>query len=166
MRRRLILMRHAKSSWKTPGMTDHARPLNRRGQQDAPRMALELVRQGWTPRIVWLSDAQRTTETWRGMQPHIPDASSHREPTFYLAGLEAIRAVAAHWDDTESGPVLLLGHNPGWETAASLLSGASISMTTANAVLLEGHGETWSSALRGSWSAVAVLRPKELPLHP
>jgi phosphohistidine phosphatase len=39
----LLILRHAKSSWKHPELTDHERPLNKRGKRDAPRMG-ELLR--------------------------------------------------------------------------------------------------------------------------
>ena len=35
----LILVRHAKSSWDSPGLSDFDRPLNERGKADAPEMA-------------------------------------------------------------------------------------------------------------------------------
>ena len=34
----LLIMRHAKSSWKEQDLPDHDRPLNKRGKNDAPRM--------------------------------------------------------------------------------------------------------------------------------
>ena len=37
--KQLILVRHAKSSWKDAGIEDHDRPLNKRGERDAPYMA-------------------------------------------------------------------------------------------------------------------------------
>ena len=39
MRLQLQLLRHAKSSWDSPGLTDHQRPLNARGRKAAPRIA-------------------------------------------------------------------------------------------------------------------------------
>ena len=36
--KRLLILRHAKSSWKDPDLPDHDRPLNKRGKQDAPLM--------------------------------------------------------------------------------------------------------------------------------
>ena len=35
----LLLIRHAKSSWDEPGISDFDRPLNERGKKDAPIMA-------------------------------------------------------------------------------------------------------------------------------
>lgn len=163
MQRRLILMRHAKSSWASAGLTDHARPLNPRGRRDAPRVADALVHLGWTPARVLLSDAQRTRETWAGMAPRLPEVPTSLHPTLYLAGLPAIEALAHHWPDDLQGPVLLLGHNPGWEDAATTLSGRSHTLTTANAVLLVGDGASWSEALAGEWSVASHLKPRTLP---
>ncbi|MGR3493424.1 MAG: SixA phosphatase family protein, partial [Shimia sp.] len=46
---RLILMRHAKSSWDHPDLTDHDRPLNERGREAAVRVGGWLRDQGWLP---------------------------------------------------------------------------------------------------------------------
>ena len=49
MRTRLIVMRHAKSSWSDASLDDHNRPLNKRGRRDAPRIAQELHNREWIP---------------------------------------------------------------------------------------------------------------------
>ena len=67
MERRLIVMRHAKSSWKSDAETDHLRPLNKRGRDSAPLVAARLVELGWIPEAVYSSDSLRTRETWDGM---------------------------------------------------------------------------------------------------
>ncbi len=161
--RRLILMRHAKSSWAEAGQSDHARPLNPRGRADAPRVAQVLLDRGWAPVHVHASDAARTTETWTRMAPRLPAATWVRSRGLYLAGLEAIVAAAAHFP-AGPGPVLVLGHNPGWEEAVSDLTGTPTQLTTGNAALLEGTGPTWPEALAGIWRLVGLLRPRELQL--
>lgn len=163
MERRLILMRHAKSSWKSDAPDDHARPLNGRGRRDAPRVARCLVARGWLPDAVFSSDAERTRETWARMAPELPHAPP---PTFtrslYLAGLPAIRQLARAWNP-ELRTLLLLGHNPGWEQALGALTGTPGHMTTGNAALLIGRGDTWADALAGPWTLVELIRPRDLP---
>ena len=66
MRRRLIVLRHAKSAWDTDAATDHERPLNKRGRRDALRVAEKIAKLGWQPEQVISSDAERTRETWKG----------------------------------------------------------------------------------------------------
>jgi phosphohistidine phosphatase len=162
MHRRLILMRHAKSSWATDAASDHERPLNPRGRTDAPRMAKFLLDQGWAPSEVHLSDARRTIETWDRMAAVLPSCPATRHPSLYLAGLPSIVHVARDWPADGEGPILVLGHNPGFEQAASWLSRATVHLTTANVVLLEGAGPSWTQALEAPWKLVAWVRPKDL----
>ena len=70
--RRLIVMRHAKSSWASGAQSDHQRPLNDRGRCDAPRVATALVDANWLPDLILSSDAQRTRETYDGMAVSFP----------------------------------------------------------------------------------------------
>ncbi len=161
MQRRLILMRHAKSSWDSSAPSDHARPLNGRGRADAPKVAAELVSHGWTPDEVVGSDSVRTRETWSRMRPVIgAELPETWDRTLYHAGLVQLRAAAAGWPDV--GTLLVLGHNPGWSHAATALAGRPISMTTGNAALLVGAGATWADALQSSWELEAWIQPREL----
>lgn len=160
--RRLALMRHAKSAWNTDAPTDHARPLNKRGRRDAPRMGAWLVAQGWAPDLVVLSDSARTRETWALLAPTLPfPPAVHETRSLYHAGLAELRAHAAQWAP-HIRTVLAIGHNPGWEDAQGRLSGRWEPMTTANIALLEGAGDTWRASLDGAWRQVAFARPKEL----
>lgn len=162
MQRRLILMRHAKSSWSSESSTDHGRPLNGRGRRDAPRIAEVLERMGWAPDAVWSSDSSRTRETWELMEEALgtpPDAVFTN--ALYHAGLDDIFQEAHDWP-ADAHTVLVLGHNPGWEHAVMALGGEPAGMTTANAALLEGEGDDWVAALDGTWRLIDVLRPREL----
>ena len=164
MERRLILMRHAKSSWETDAPTDYARPLSKRGRRDAPRIADRLVELDWRPQLVLSSDSQRTQQTFQRMQDALgQDVQVQFLPSLYAAGpKELAGALAAVSDDLTC--VLALGHNPGWEEAAQWLCGQDVRLSTANAALLVGAGSSWREALdgAGSWGLHDVLRPKEL----
>ena len=160
--RRLILMRHAKSSWDSGAATDHARPLNKRGRRDAPRIARELSSLGWVPDLVVSSDSQRTRETWGSMAEEFgEDIEVRFRPEFFHAGLGELQHSADSWPETAT-TVLVLGHNPGWENALGTLAGEWCGMTTANAALLIGEGSSWADALERPWAMEQILRPREL----
>ncbi len=162
MQRRLILMRHAKSSWTSDAPTDHARPLSSRGRRDAARIAQVLEERGWAPEAVWSSDSERTRETWEVMEEALRDPpEAEFTHTLYCASLDEIWQEAHDWPPGIE-TMLVLGHNPGWEHAVSTLCGETTGMTTANAALLEGAGDDWVQALDGDWKLVEVLRPREL----
>ena len=65
--RRLILMRHAKSSWADPGQRDLDRPLNKRGRRSAALVGGWLKRKGYRPDQALVSSARRAQETWSGV---------------------------------------------------------------------------------------------------
>jgi len=160
--RRLILMRHAKSSWAIDGQEDHQRPLNKRGRRDAPRIATALAARDWLPDFVVSSDAERTRQTWTQMNSVFSIECEVRWTNdLYLAALGDLQRDSAHWPDS-THTILALGHNPGWERALAQLGGDWGGMTTANAALLVGSGTTWTEALEGSWNLEEVLRPRDL----
>jgi phosphohistidine phosphatase len=162
--KRLIVMRHAKSSWRTPEITDHQRPLTKRGLRSAALVG-ELLRDlDWLPDRVCSSDAQRTRETWETMAASLSqEIEVAYFSSLYLAGSAAIISVLEDLDDgTET--VLLLGHNPGWEMFASLLSGNDLVMKTADAVLLQTTASSWMEAMKPSqsWSLHTVIQARSL----
>ena len=159
--RRLILMRHAKSDW-DHAVSDHARPLNPRGQREAPCMAQHLDRVGWLPEAALLSDATRTCETWAYMWGESPAVEPHKTNALYLASAQTILSVASTLPpDARCG--LLLGHNPGMSSAASYLAGRLIDLKTATAALLVHEGDDWGATqdARG-WQLVDVVRARVL----
>lgn len=110
---KIILLRHAKSDWSTPGQPDHDRPLNARGRAAAARMGDWLRSRGHVPDLVLCSDAARTRETLKGLG--LPETRTEHRADLYQADAEAILAAVAAADAT---CVLVVGHNPGLAEAA------------------------------------------------
>jgi phosphohistidine phosphatase len=156
---RLILLRHAKSAWSTDASSDHERPLNTRGQQDAPVMGQRLRDLGWIPDVVFSSTATRTRQTWAGLGAVLaPEAPVTFLPELYLSGPRVALPLLA---EQIAPTVMLIGHNPGFEALASLLSDTNITLTTCNAVLLTSASEGWEAAMREPWTLADLLRPRE-----
>jgi len=119
--RRLLLLRHAKSSWSEPGASDHERPLNRRGQEAAPRIGAYLARHGLIPDHVLCSTARRARETWELVAAEAPAAPS---PIFtdrlYDASPRTLVDVFRHAEPAAKS-LLVVAHNPGLQEAATTL---------------------------------------------
>ena len=118
--RRLILTRHAKSSWDEPAQEDHDRPLNERGRQSARALGDWMASRGYEPEEVLCSTAKRTAETW----DVVASAPLEVRPVLRMErGL--YQASAAQMMDmlkTASAPtVMMVGHNPGIAEFAALL---------------------------------------------
>jgi phosphohistidine phosphatase len=116
--KRLLLLRHAKSSWKEVGLADHDRPLAPRGRRAAKLMAGHLRAQGIDPGLVLCSSARRARETLEGIQPALPaDAEVRIDDDLYAASardlMERVRALP---DAVQSA--MLIGHNPAMSAVA------------------------------------------------
>jgi phosphohistidine phosphatase len=111
----LYLLRHAKSSWDHPGLSDFERPLAPRGERAAPRLATFMKEEDLIPAVVLCSTARRARETWALMENELGGAA---QVTFldslYGAGPgRMLEAARIHAEDRS--PVMLVGHNPGME---------------------------------------------------
>ena len=109
--KRLILTRHAKSSWDDPAMPDHDRPLDDRGKAASAELGVWLASRGYVPGEVLCSDALRTRKTWSGLAPALPGTPVlNLKPSLYHAGPDVMLAVLRH---ATEDCVMMIGHNPG-----------------------------------------------------
>ena len=109
--KRLILTRHAKSSWDDPMTPDHDRPLNDRGKAAAADLGQWLASRDYVPGEVLCSDALRTRKTFSGIAPALPGTPVlELKPALYHAGPDVMMAVLRH---AAADVVMMIGHNPG-----------------------------------------------------
>ena len=140
----LLILRHAKSSWKDPSLADHDRPLNKRGKRDAPRMGKLLQEQDLVPERIISSTAKRARNTAKAVAKacHCED-KVELTPEFYHAGPGAYLAVLQDVPDNEQR-VIVVGHNPGMEALVTHLTGRMETMPTAALAHIELPIEKWT----------------------
>jgi phosphohistidine phosphatase len=121
--KRLTLLRHAKSDWSLPGQNDWDRPLNKRGQRDAPDMARRLRARRLKPDLILTSPAVRalTTATVMARELKVPAAHVIQDERLYLASPADLIAVIRELGG-ESKHLMVFGHNPGMNECANRLS--------------------------------------------
>ncbi|MBV8401943.1 MAG: histidine phosphatase family protein [Acetobacteraceae bacterium] len=170
----LLLLRHAKSSWDDPKLSDHERPLNARGRKAAAAIRVAMRELGLAPDIVLVSPALRTMQTLEILEPW--DETPLIEPmdSLYLATapqtLKLLQAVAE-----TARSVLVIGHNPGMHELAMLLVGEQ-ALRSANEParrLAKGYPTAslaefsvpgpWCRLDTGRARLVRFLAPKDLP---
>ncbi len=163
MERVLLLMRHAKSSWKDEGLADHDRPLTKRGKRDAVRIGMELQRRDLVPDLIASSTAKRARSTAR----RVVEGSAYTGEVIYNAqlyfeGLDPYYATLAALPD-EVNRAMIIGHNPLCEGMLQSLTGQAIAMPTAAVACIELSIESWadmSILVRGRLRS--VLDPRDL----
>lgn len=118
--RELILLRHAHAEAAAAGQDDVDRPLSRQGQAEAEAAGQWLKSHGYLPDRVVCSSARRARETLEQVLSVIGYIEQRQEPRIYEATPGDLMAVAD--EHKELSRVLLVGHNPGFEQLAALLS--------------------------------------------
>ena len=121
--RRLLLLRHAKSSWDEPRLADHDRPLSGRGRRAARALRDHLTESDALPELVLCSSAMRTVETLDGIRAALPPGTTIEiEAALYAADVDDLLARLRRVSEGV-GSVMMIGHNPGLEDLATLLVG-------------------------------------------
>ncbi len=159
----LILTRHAKSSWDDPNLSDHERPLNKRGRASAPAIGSWLKKNGWVPDELLSSNSVRTRETWDHMGLNAENA--YYAYDLYLAGPDAMLAELK----TATGrTVMMLGHNPGIaQFAAQLVETAPEharfhDYPTCATTVIQFEIDKWSGIQKHSGKVLGFAIPREL----
>ncbi|HUE73887.1 MAG TPA: histidine phosphatase family protein [Pirellulaceae bacterium] len=159
----LLLMRHAKSSWKDSELDDHDRGLNGRGKKDAPRMGELLKEQNLLPDYVVTSSARRARKT----ADHVALASGYRGECrltgeLYMAGPDKFLEVIRQTPDS-CERLLLIGHNPGLEEFFEQLTGTYTPLPTAAVARLELDLDSWQNLTpESNAELIRLWQPREL----
>jgi phosphohistidine phosphatase len=165
----LTLLRHAKSGWDAPAARDFDRPLNARGRKAARAMGREMRRLGLGYDLVLASPAARVAETLTELaQGYGHAVDTHFDETIYLAPVDTLLALVRAADDADAR-LLLVGHNPGMEQLALLLSEAGalrdeIAVKYPTAALAEICFDIarWREVAPGEGRLARFIRPREL----
>lgn len=163
--RTLYIWRHAKSSWTDPGTADHDRPLNERGERNAPFMARLFKQRGEPLDLLVSSGAKRARDTAMHMarelgltvqQFIIEDELYHASVPVLMKRIQTLPAHAQR--------VMLVGHNPGLTELIDHLSGEDIgNLPTCGMARIDIPGDSWQMASRDVGTLAWLDHPKQHP---
>ena len=142
----LTIVRHAKSSWKDNTLKDRDRPLNKRGERDAPVMGRRIAEAGIRPSLILSSPARRAWTTAKTIAREInyPLEFLQREDDLYLASVNRILDVLVA-QDSGFNSIMLFGHNPGLTDFANyLVPGLTDNLPTCGVVAVTFEQDDWS----------------------
>ena len=147
----LYLMRHAKSGWDNPLLTDFERPLNERGLRDAPAMGKRLAEKKIKPDLLAASPAIRTITTARLIAAEIqyPGERILEIPSLYEASLSAFLRVIESFDDSAQ-EVMIVAHNPTISNICMYLSHFQAEMPTSAIVKISFPFTSWKMISAGT----------------
>jgi phosphohistidine phosphatase len=171
----LTVLRHAKSSWVHPGISDHDRPLNERGLRAAPAVATFLHETYFggaavptllpEPTLVVSSTAKRalTTASFIHSSLKLEASALRSQRELYMAEPEQIISVVRDLQE-EHTHVMVVAHNPGVHDFCNrLLARTSVPrMPTCTAVLVGLPHEHWGLTDWAEGQLIGYVTPRNL----
>ncbi len=158
----LLLLRHAKSSWKDAALADFERPLNDRGRKAAGLIGKFIAKQDVNIDLVISSPAVRARETI-----DLVLRAARRSPELrfdqrvYEASPTRLLEVTSQIEDDRKS-VMLVGHNPGMEELLTLLVGVEQHMPTASLAKVVLSSKKWDKILSEKGVLESFIRAREL----
>jgi phosphohistidine phosphatase len=163
MPKQLLLVRHAKSDWDNIKLPDFDRPLNPRGEKNAPEMAKRLVKKGAVPQQIVSSPALRaiTTARYFAKEFGLEKSDIVKEPAIYEALTSTLMEVIDNLDNSYSFTALF-GHNPGITSVVGNLCNKDLyNIPTCGVVLIEFPFDDWSMISAGTGEMIFYDYPKK-----
>ncbi len=160
--KRIFIVRHAKSSWEDPSLSDWERPLNKRGHRDALMMAAWCKNLDYIPEVMISSDAMRAKSTAGifSIEFFGNDDDLILESSLYHAPAETYFEQCYGLDDNVKS-VMMFGHNPGITYLANMVSGDFIdNVPTCGVLVLDMDVKKWQNADPRHCELVDFLYPK------
>ncbi len=167
----LTLLRHAKSAWDDPAARDFDRPLNRKGRRAACLIGAEMRERGLAFDRVIASPAARVVETLADVgQAYGEPIRAYYDQRLYLASVATLLDTV-HGADDDAQRLLLVGHNPGLERLAMLLTRddgdglrgkLSVKYPTAAIVEIGLPVDRWRDVAAGTGRVMLFIRPRDL----
>jgi len=159
----LYLVRHAKSSWDSPELSDLERPLNKRGKSDAPMMGRQLFKQNEIPDILISSNAKRAFFTAKRIAKELdyPVKKILVDEKLYMADTEDfIKVIYAVHDNYEK--TMLFSHNYGITYFANYISDSNIdNIPTCGIVRIDFDMDSWKEIKNKKGNLVFFDYPKK-----
>jgi phosphohistidine phosphatase len=158
----LLLLRHAKSSWKDSTLPDHDRPLNTRGRHAAALVRTFLQKKKQQPEFVLSSSSLRTRQTveiiFEGAT--IPPEICFDDALYLASAPKLIEIVSALGKDCDQ--ILIVGHNPGTEQLSYRLTGVEKRFPTATLAGIALSIESWSEVGNTKGKLLWLVTPSQL----
>jgi phosphohistidine phosphatase len=159
----LCLLRHAKSSWDNPNLDDFDRPLNQRGEKDAPKIGKRLKEHGFIPDVFCSSPALRAITTAKIVAEVIgfPVSAIKSEQKLYHADEKTLLAFLKNTSG-EFDSIMIAGHNPGLTDFANILQGEVIdNIPTTGVLVIEFKILSWREVKEKTGRLIFFEYPKK-----
>ncbi|MCT4657285.1 MAG: histidine phosphatase family protein [Cohaesibacter sp.] len=168
---RLFLLRHAKSSWANPTLSDFHRPLNKRGRKDLPAISSILAGTSPQPDRILCSASLRTRQTLAGILPALGGETDIKILDSLYEGHAPDYLVLLRVHAQNSKNLMIIGHNTGMQDIAltligkgdrALIADMEYKFPTAALAIIEFDTDSWEEVSLDTGTLVTFVKPRDL----
>jgi len=159
--KRLILVRHGKSSWEER-LPDDKRPLQERGYKDADLVCSAYMKSQSKPTIIWSSHATRAMETANIFKKklEIDDSDFFVKSALYTFSRPDLNFQIETCEDNIDN-LMVFGHNPAITGVVNRLGDKDFdNIPTTGLTIIDFETDTWNNLNNGK--TILHLFPKNL----
>ncbi|MBW2960624.1 SixA phosphatase family protein [Mesonia aestuariivivens] len=158
--KKLIVVRHGKSSWKNADLADHDRPLKKRGYNDA-QLVIKAFRTYFQHPVKMISSSAKraltTAEMFKEGLEVNDDNFEVLADLYTFQVLELLEVIKNQPD--EDNKLMVFGHNPAMTQLVNFLGDEVIeNLPTTGLVVIDFEVESWKSISNGK--TLVKLFPK------
>jgi len=148
--KQLLLVRHAKSSWKYD-VNDAERPLKKRGFKDATLVSNALKKSSFTPDIIFSSPANRALSTCKVFITNLgynDEILNIKDELYDFGGQNVINFITKIDDSYEK--VMIFGHNHAFTSICNIFGDQYIdNLPTSGLVIINFDVTSWKTIKKG-----------------
>lgn len=163
-RKRLLIMRHAKSSWQEPELDDFQRPLIPKGIKRTARVSEALKKNNFIPEQIISSSAVRALSTAKLITQNLnlPEDIIIKESHLYFQGDEEyFNTVFSCSNDIKT--LMIVGHNPIITLFSNYFLTEKIeNMPTSGIIGLDFETDKWENIIGANCHNIIRYFPKEM----
>ncbi len=157
----LLVLRHAKSSWDDPNLSDFDRPLNNRGKKAAPFIGELMAKNDLNPELILSSPAKRAKQTAKlAKESGNLTAPIKFNGKIYEASPNTLVDIISEIPNKFKS-AMIVGHNSGVEILLTILTGEQHQFTTANLAIIKLDINNWAKISKGCGKMKNLLRPRK-----
>ena len=160
--KKLIIIRHSKSSWKDLSLGDFHRPLNKRGKADGPIMANFLSSKINKICFLHSSSSVRTFETSKFFIDRIKfDQIKYDDALYHSSSFSILNLIRNYSDNFSS--VAIIAHNPGLTNLINELTNIDLdNLPTTGIAEIDFNCIKWNDISLNNGNLIQIKFPKQL----
>jgi len=158
--KKLVIIRHSKSTEKDTKIDDFDRPLSAEGIDDSSWIVTALKNKGIFPDLILSSPALRAISTANIISKEIGYTKEITQNQYiYEAYVNTLQEIVSYIEDSND-TVFLIGHNPAISALAYMLCNLKKSIPTSSVVEIEFNVDSWMDIAKENSTLISYSFPQ------